>query len=176
MEVNTTNCPQQQLPEENNTQPKPENNTQTNQKIKHNISNKDENNRDKKKIWTTFTYYTPKIRKITNLFKQTNIGVVFKTTNTTQQLLKQKQTSNTQEIDKSGIYKLTCNNCQMVYIGRNSRRFKRRYQEHIRYIKYNNPQSAYALHILYNRYDYGPIQKDDVLTKASQQHFAVITL
>ena len=56
-----------------------------NQKIKYNRSNQ-----DKKNIWTTFTYYTPKIRKITNLFKQTNVGIAFKTTNTTQQLMKQK--------------------------------------------------------------------------------------
>ena len=30
--------------------------------------------RNKNKTWTTFTYYSPKIRKITNLFKHTNVG------------------------------------------------------------------------------------------------------
>jgi len=43
----------------------------------------------------------------TNLFKHTNIGIAFKSTNTLQQLRKPKLTSNTQEKDKSGIYKLT---------------------------------------------------------------------
>jgi len=33
----------------------------------------------------TVTYYSPRVRKITNLFKHTNIGIAFKTTFTTQQ-------------------------------------------------------------------------------------------
>ena len=47
------------------------------------------NNKNKK--CTTFTYYSPKVRKITNLFKNTNIGISFKITNTLQQLTKPKQ-------------------------------------------------------------------------------------
>jgi len=39
---------------------------------------KDDNN----KKWATFTYYSPKIRKITNLFKQPNKNIAFKSTNT----------------------------------------------------------------------------------------------
>jgi len=58
----------------------------------------------------------------------------FKTTNTLQQLTKPKLASNTQEQEKSGIYKLTCNTCQMPYTGQSSRRLKQRYQEHIKYI------------------------------------------
>ena len=130
-----------------------------NQKIKHKKSSQDENYGDKNKIWTTFTYYSPKIRKITNLFKQTKIGIAFKSTNTIQQLMKQKQTSNTQEINKSGIYKLKSNTCQMAYVGHTSRSLRQRYQEQIRYIKYNKPQSAYKQHILNNRHEYGPIDK-----------------
>ena len=38
-----------------------------NQKIKHKKSSQDEKYGDKNKIWTTFTYYSPKIRKITNV-------------------------------------------------------------------------------------------------------------
>jgi len=51
------------------------------------------------------------------LFKHSNIGIAFKTTNTLQQLTKPKQASNTEELDKSCIYTLTCNTCQMAYIG-----------------------------------------------------------
>jgi len=82
-------------------------------------------------------------KKITNLFKKTNIGLAFKTTNTTQQLMKQIQTSNTQETDKSGIYRLKCNTYQMAYVGQTNCSHTHRYQEHTRYIKYN-PQSAYV--------------------------------
>ena len=137
-----------------------------NKKIKHKKPSQDENYGDKKnKIWTTFMYISPKIRKITNLFKQTNIGIAFKTTNTIQQLMKQKLTSNSQQIGKSGIYRLTCNPCQMAYVGKTSASLRQRYQEHIRYIKFNNPQSAYAQYILNNRHKYGLIDKHMFLLK-----------
>ena len=42
-----------------------------------------------------------------------------------------------------------------VYIGQTNRILQQRYTEHIRYIEHNYPQSAYALHILNNRHEYG---------------------
>jgi len=33
-----------------------------------------------------------------------------------------------------------------------------RFQEHIRYIRNNNPQSAYAQHILQNQHEYGQMK------------------
>jgi len=45
----------------------------------------------------------------------------------------------------------------MSYIGQTSSSLKQRYQEHIRYIRHNESQSAYALHILNNKHEYGPI-------------------
>jgi hypothetical protein len=65
----------------------------------------------------------------------------------------------------SGIYKLTCNTCQMSYIGQTNRSLKQRYQEHIRYIRHNEPQSAYALHILNNMHEYSPINNTMTLLK-----------
>ena len=77
----------------------------------------------------------------------------FKSTNTLQQLTKPKLARNTQEQEKSGIYKPTCNTCQISYTGKTSRYLKQRYQEHIRYIRHNEPQSAYKLHILNNKHE-----------------------
>jgi len=45
---------------------------------------------------TTFTYYSPKISKITNLFKHTNVGISFKKANTLQQLTKPRIDNNMQ--------------------------------------------------------------------------------
>jgi len=103
--------------------------------------------------------------KNTNLFKHINIGTAFKSTNIPQQLTKPKLASNTQEKDKSGIYKRTCNTCQMSYIGQTSRSLKQRYQEHIRYIRHNEPQLAYALHILNTKNEYVPINNTMTLLK-----------
>ena len=62
-----------------------------------------------------------------------------------------------QDYNKSGIYKLTCNTCKMSYIGQTSRNLNQKYREHIHYIRNNDPQSAYAQHILQNLHEYGCI-------------------
>ena len=43
--------------------------------------------------------------------------------------------------------------------------FKQRYQEHTRYLKHSDPQSAYALHISNNKHEYGPINNTMTLLK-----------
>jgi len=53
----------------------------------------------------------------------------------------------------------------MTCVGQSSRNLKIRYKEHIRYIRSNNPQSAYALHILQNRHEYGPMNETMRLLK-----------
>jgi len=89
--------------------------------------------------WTTFTNYSPKIKKLTNLFKYTDIKTAFKNKNTIPQLTRPKKTNNTQIYNKSGIYKLTCKTCKQASIGQTSSNLKQQYQEHIRYIKNNDP-------------------------------------
>jgi hypothetical protein len=42
---------------------------------------------------------------------------------------------------------------------------KQIYQEHITYIKQNDPQSAHTLHILSNNHEYSPINNTITLTK-----------
>ena len=129
---------------------------------------------NKNKTCTNFTYYSPKIRTVTNLFKRTNIGIAFKNTNTLQQLTKPKSNNKTPEHDKNGIYKLTCNTCHRSYIGQISHSFKQRFEEHTRYIKHSEPQSAYALHILNNKHEYGPIKDTMTLLKHIEKPSLVI--
>jgi len=105
--------------------------------------------------WATFTYTSPQI----NLFKHTNVRIAYKCTNTISHLSKptNKVSLLSSPYDRSGIYKLTCMTCDKAYVGQTSRNLKQRYKEHTRYIKNNNPQSAYALHIL--NHEYSPIEK-----------------
>ena len=107
---------------------------------------------DKIKKWTTFTYHSPATRKITNLFKNSIVGIAFKSKNT---IFKQITNKKYEQTDPSGIYSISCNTCNKKYIGLTGRAINIRYKEHIRYIKTNNPQSAYAMHILHNRHAYG---------------------
>jgi len=58
------------------------------------------------KRWVTFTYHGSKVRKMTNVFKQTEIKIAFESTNTLQQLSKPKThntTNTTHDKDKSGL-------------------------------------------------------------------------
>ena len=67
-----------------------------------------------KKVWANFTYYGGYIRFITNMFRNSQVKIAYRTTNTTfEKLTHLKQSTNA----SSGIYKLTCNTCQGVYIG-----------------------------------------------------------
>ena len=95
---------------------------------------------------------------------QTDIKIAFKSTNTLQQLTKPKTHNTTQDHDKSSIYKLICKTCNRAYIGQTSRHLTPRFRGHIRYIK-NDPQSAYALHILQNIHEYDPLKDTMSLLK-----------
>ena len=106
------------------------------------------------KKWATFTYISPQIRKITNLFRNTNISIIYKCHNTIANRIKPPR-EHTPPHNQLGIYQLICNTCNLSYVCQTSRRLSIRYKEHIRYIRSNNPQSAYALHILQNRHEYG---------------------
>jgi len=70
-----------------------------------------------------------------------------------------------QEHEKSGIYKIRCKTSHKAYIGQTSQNLKSRFREHIRYIKNNDPRSAYALHILNCKHDYGNIDDTMILFK-----------
>ena len=90
-----------------------------NLRIQQKQTNQDQNNeRNKNKTWATFTYYSPIIRKVTNLFQHTHVGISFKSTNTLQQFTEPKIDKNTQEQDKSGICDLTCNAFNISYKSR----------------------------------------------------------
>ena len=63
--------------------------------------------------------------------------------------------------DASGIYKPQCTTCKKSYVGQTGRSLKTRHREYIRYIKTNNPLSAYATHILNKRHE--PCQKGKLM-------------
>jgi len=107
--------------------------------------------------WMTFTYVSPQIRKITNLFRHTKVKIAFKCNSKISELMKPNTDNNTPYYNRSGIYKLTCNTCKLAYLGQTSRSLKLRFQEHIQYIRNNNPQPTYAQHIRHNQHEYGPV-------------------
>ena len=69
----------------------------------------------------------------------------------------------------SGIYKLTCNMRKMLYVGPNSRKLNQRYRENLLYVRNNDPQSAYAQHILQNLNEYGSVTDTMSLLKPTHK-------
>ena len=90
-----------------------------------------------------------------NIVKHTNVRVALKNTNTLAQLRAPKINHITQDHERSGLYKLTCNTWKLSCIWQTSRSPQQRYKDYTRYIKQNDPQSSYAVHILNNQHEYG---------------------
>jgi hypothetical protein len=105
--------------------------------------------------WVAFTYHSLLIRKVTNLFKHSNLRIALWATNTTYQQLTKRLALN----NPSGIYKLKRNTCNRAYIGQRGRSIAVRHKERLRYIRTNNLTSTYDLHILKNKHDYGLLKK-----------------
>jgi hypothetical protein len=69
--------------------------------IQHKQTNQDQiNERSKNKTWTTFTCYSPIIRKINNLFKHTCVGISLNNTSIVQQLTKKNSQQHTRTRQK----------------------------------------------------------------------------
>ena len=65
-----------------------------------NSPNLHNNTSHKPKKWTMFTYYSPLLQKITNLFRHTDVRIAFRNTNTIYDILKLKTTSTTVSTQK----------------------------------------------------------------------------
>jgi len=107
------------------------------QKQRHQIKHKAKHttpytNINKNKRWITFTYISPQIRKVTNIFRNTNVKIAFRCRNTIANLNKPSKDHNIPPHNKWGIYQLTCNAFNLAYVGQTSHSLNIRFQEHIR--------------------------------------------
>jgi hypothetical protein len=76
---------------------------------------------------------------ITKLFKRTRLRIAHKANNTIGQrlMIKTDEPDPQQQYKKSGIYCLTCPDCQKKYVSQTGRSFHKRYKEHFHDYKYN---------------------------------------
>jgi hypothetical protein len=106
-----------------------------------------------RKTWIPFTFHSPLIYKVTNLFRCTPLQITFRPTNT---IFRQLHWPHFAMLDNSGVYGLWCTTCHKVYVGQSGHSITTRYWEHTRYVRTNTPHSAYALHILNTQHKHGP--------------------
>ena len=79
------------------------------------------------KKWITFTYFSPCTHKVTNLFKNTDLNVSFRTCNTIYNQLCDRIPLN--KINSSGIHILQCKTCNKSYVGQTGRLIEIRLRE-----------------------------------------------
>ena len=96
-------------------------------KQKHKLS-KPRIEKDTKTIFisTTYTNIMPKI--LTSVLNNNNRTVIFKTNNNLVNILCNKITIPLEK--KTGVYKLSCDDCECFYIGQTGRGFQKRFIEH----------------------------------------------
>ena len=105
-----------------------------------------------KKKWLTFAYHSRPIHKVTNLFKNINLPLAFRTNNTIHKYLCHQSSNST--IIVSRIYRLQCKT-KKILCWSNWQVFNSATSRTHKIHKTNNPLSAYAMHILNNQYEYG---------------------
>jgi len=95
--------------------------------------------------------YTGRIaNKLKTVFKKKNLNIAFENKNKLKNILGNPKDVIT-EHDKSGIYEVTCPVCNLRYIGQSKRKIITRFEEHIKFIRLNQPtKSAIAQHCLTN--------------------------
>ena len=108
--------------------------------------------------WAKFTYVGRQTRTITKLFKNTSLKIAFTTDNTISKILTQKKDPNFNKFRISGVYQLTCHECNKKYIGQTGISFEKRFQEHLRDYKSRHGNSKFAQHLLDNKHSTGPMQ------------------
>jgi hypothetical protein len=77
----------------------------------------------------------------------------------------------TDKYEKPGAYKSKCIDCPRQYIGQTGRNFKRRYREHIRYIRNNRNTSGYVQHILETGHAFGRMSGIVEVIKIKQKDY-----
>ncbi|XP_061725625.1 uncharacterized protein LOC133531428 [Cydia pomonella] len=101
-----------------------------------------------KKYKASITYVGKLSDAIYKILKSNDIPVAFRTNNT----LHSKLCNGKDKLEKgkkSGVYKLTCDNCNKVYVGQTGRNFTTRYKEHVASYRHNHPEkSNFAKHLI----------------------------
>jgi hypothetical protein len=105
------------------------------------------------------------LKYLGNIIENNNRNDMIKATNTIFHQLTRKP----KKEKPPGIYRISCVTCKKAYVGQTGRYITTRYKEHIRYIRHNNLISAYSMHIINNRHEFGPHESTLSLLKQCQK-------
>ena len=107
--------------------------------------------------WVTFTYMGTETSYITNVFRQTDLKIAFRTNHTIGNLLRHKNPT-PDKFSLSGVYKLTCPDCNKAYIRQTRRRLSICYDEHKKAFHNNSHTSSFVQHFHEEAHSLGPTE------------------
>ena len=112
------------------------------------------------KKWATFTYIGKETTYITNLLKNTDLKIAMRTNNSIQKILMHNKqlTNKADKYTPSGVYKLTCPDCNKTYVGQTGGKFLARFNENKATFRTNSQNSNFAKHLIEHTHSFGPIQ------------------
>lgn len=95
------------------------------------------------------SYYNPNVtNNLNKVFNEFDMQCVYRSNNKLMNVLGSTKDKK-ENAQKSGIYSISCDDCDSVYIGQTKRAIETRFKEHISWIKKKDPnKSAFAAHIL----------------------------
>ena len=96
-----------------------------------------------------------------NAVKKYGYNIGFKTDNQLEKHFKKKNHTNNNFLDRTGVYKISCDSCDKIYIGQTGRSFRKRFNDHISKTQNINStqqlekvNTKYGLHLINNNHDY----------------------
>jgi len=91
-------------------------------------------------------YIGNQTNKITKIFKKHNINIGIKNAPPLITKISNNNTETKDKINSSGVYKINCEGCDMVYIGETGRKFATRIKEHEKAMKNKDEKSLFGQH------------------------------
>lgn len=114
------------------------------------------NARNIEKKFVTLTYGSSLNHKTSNVLKSHGYTVAYRNSNKLENIINPRKTSNGDEFDGSGVYKVKCNDCPKYYIGQTGRSFRTRFKEHLPK-KTVTQKSNYAEHLVQCGHNYSSL-------------------
>lgn len=129
--------------------------------------NNDKENEEDIKGWISLPYYTPITNELSKILKKQNIKTCYTNGGNLRDLLGTEKDKENNILRKSGIYRLTCENCEKKYVGQTKRCLETRLQEHLNEteIPIERIQSAMSLHAAQQNHQIGGIELIREVTK-----------
>lgn len=101
-------------------------------------------------ISSMYGNFTPNI--LSNTFKRLNIKIAFQTNNNISKFLRMKQPTPVEQ--NTGIYKISCSDCNSFYLGQTGRPFLKRFKEHLPKNNIEKTHSNFARHLMMSNHNY----------------------